>query len=189
MSEQQPIQDSGYAEKLTQLEHQTAGETIPEIAEHASAEQSPAAQAEQLSEVRSEVAAIPEIAPATNLTEPQPAASRPQLISKELRTLTSARSLTSIRNRLPLADKALSAVVHQPVVRVMSDVTAKTVARPAALFTGGLLAFVGSSLYLYLASHIGFTYNYVVAGLFFAAGFVLGIVIEGIFTLISRAKR
>lgn len=191
MSEEFPTHEprSGYAEQLERLEHQTAGEEVRELSEHASAEQSPAVQAEQLSEARSEVAAVESSPAAVNLSEQQPTATTPSFISKDLRALTAARTLATIRNRLPVADKALSTVIHQPVIRAVSNASAKTVARPSALFTGGLLAFVGTSLYLYLASHIGFTYNYVVAGLLFATGFVLGIVVEGIFTLLSRAKR
>lgn len=190
MSEQLPSQESGYAKQLEQLEHQTAGEQVRELSEHASAEQAPAAQAEQLSEVRSEVAAVAETTPEpTTLTEQAPSTTTPTFISKELRTLTAARSLATVRNRLPAADRAMSKVIHQPVIRAVSNAGAKTVARPSALFTGGLVAFLGSSLYLFLASHIGFTYNYVIAGVLFAGGFVLGILIEGIVSLASRARR
>jgi hypothetical protein len=191
MSEEFPTHESktGYAEQLAELERQTAGEEVREISEHASAEQSPVEQAEQLNTARKEVAAV-ETAPAKqNLTEQQPAAQTPSFISKELRALTAARSLSTIRNRLPFADKALSKVIHQPAIRVVSNAGAKTVARPSGLFTGGLLALVGSSLYLYLASHIGFAYNYVVAGILFVAGFILGIAVEGLIALASRVKR
>jgi hypothetical protein len=191
MSEEFPTHESksGYAEQLAELERRTAGEEVREISEHSSAEQSPAEQLEQLSTARTEVAAI-ETAPApVSLSEQQPATQAPSFISKDLRTLTAARALSTVRNRLPLADKTLSKVIHQPVVRSVSNAGARTVARPSGLFTGGLLALVGSSLYLYLANHIGFTYNYVVAGVLFAAGFVLGIVVEGLLALASRVKR
>lgn len=190
MSEEFPTHEvkSGYAEQLERLERQTAGEEVRELTEHASAEVTPAAQAEQLDAARSEVAAIETTPALSSTTETQPPATQ-HLISKELRSLTAARGLQSVRNRLPLADKTLSKVIHQPVVRALSDASAQTVARPSGLFTGGLLAFIGSSLYLYLASHIGFTYNFVVAGLLFVVGFVLGLVLEGVFSLIVRAKR
>ena len=191
MSEQFPTHEtrSGYAEQLERLERQTAGEEVPELAEHASAEVSPAAQAEQLNLARTEVAAIESTPLSTALTEQTPEDPKPNFISKELRSLTAARTLATIRNRLPLADKTLSNVIHQPVVRAASTAGAKTIARPSGLFSGGLLAFIGSSLYLYLASHIGFTYNYVVAGLLFVAGFIVGIAIEALLAVVTRAKR
>jgi hypothetical protein len=190
MSEEFPTHESrsGYAEQLERLEHQTAGEAVRELTEHASAEVAPTTQAEQLSEARSEVAAVESTPVPTTLTEQQPKTATPNFVSKELQALTANRTLTTIRNRLPVADKALSNVIHQPVIRAVSNAGAKTVARPPALLGGGFVAFVGSSLYLYLASHIGFTYNYVVAGLLFAVGFVLGIAGEALFALISHAK-
>lgn len=189
MSEQFPTHETrnGYAEQLAELEHQTAGEEVRELTEHASPERS---STEQLGEVRAEVAAVAETIPAPQVaTEAQPVSAQTLPLSKDLRSLTAARALSSIRHNLSLPDKALSTVIHQPVVRVISNAGAKTVARPAALFTGGLLAFVGSSVYLYMASHIGLTYNYAVAGLLFAAGFILGIIVEGFLAVARRAKR
>jgi hypothetical protein len=193
MSEQFPTHEpkAGYAEQLAELERQTAGEEVREISEHASgAELSPDKQAEQLSEVRTEVATIAETAPSpVNVVEQPSTAPAPSFISNELRSVTAARALVSIRSRLPATDKALSKLVHQPVVRTLSNAGSRSVARPSALLTGGFLAFVGTSLYLYLASHIGFTYNYAVASLLFVGGFIIGFAAEALVALISRAKR
>lgn len=188
MSEQFPTHESkdGYAEQLAELERQTAGEEVREISEHASPERSAV---EQIGEARAEVAAVAETAPVPVVAaETQPAA-QTLPVSKDLRTLTTARALSSIRHNLSAPDKALSKLIHQPVVRAVSAGGAKTVARPSALFTGGLLAFIGSSVYLFMASNIGLTYNYVVAGLLFVAGFVLGIVFEGLLAVAKRARR
>jgi len=43
------------------------------------------------------------------------------------------------------------------------------------LLGGGILALLGTSSYLYLAKHIGFTYNYSVFLILFFGGFILGL--------------
>jgi hypothetical protein len=75
-------------------------------------------------------------------------------------------------------ERGLSKLIHQPAVRAVSEVGAKTVSRPSGLLGGGLLAFLGSSTYLFMTKYIGFRYNYLVFLLLFVGGFVLGLVLE-----------
>ncbi len=103
---------------------------------------------------------------------------RPTQVNTELKTITLRRELQQIRRKLPAGDRALSKVVHQPVVRAVSEAAGKSVTRPSGLLGGGLMAFVGSLSYLYLAKHVGFSYNYFVFTVLFAAGFLLGLLLE-----------
>jgi len=110
------------------------------------------------------------------------------LVSKELHDLTWNRALTRIRKRLPLPEKALSKAIHQPVVDAVSRVGAKTVARPSGVLTGGICAFAGSTFFLYMAKHYGFAYNYLMFALFFVGGFVIGLILELLMTVLRRKK-
>jgi hypothetical protein len=60
----------------------------------------------------------------------------------------------------------------------VSGATGQTLARPSGLLGGGICALLGSLIYLYLAKHIGFNYNYLLFVLFFGGGFIIGLVIE-----------
>jgi hypothetical protein len=114
---------------------------------------------------------------------------RPHYVSRELRSLTAARSLTSIRHSLNLPERALSRAIHAPVMRNVSQVGAKTVARPSGLLYGGLLAFLGTTAYVVIAKHIGWEYNYGVWATLFVGGFLLGLILEALSVLLRRVFR
>lgn len=100
------------------------------------------------------------------------------LVDKAGKRLRLRKNLTQVQNRLKPTEKAFSKVVHQPLVSRVSDSAAKTVSRPSGLLGGGIVAFIGSLTYLYLARNIGFTYNYLFFLIFFVGGFALGVLAE-----------
>ena len=87
------------------------------------------------------------------------------------------------------ADRALSRIIHQPVVSRLSEGVGQSLTRPSGLLGGSLVAFLGSSGYLYLARHIGFTYNYSVFWLLLVGGFVFGIGLEMLVWLLTVGRR
>jgi len=129
--------------------------------------------------------AVSETVQATNpLEKLRGAESAPQMgmpanhVNRELKQITLRRELQHIRRKLPAPQRALSHIVHQPVVRAVSEAAGKTVSRPSGLLGGGLVALLGTSSYLWLAHHQGFRYNYAVFLFLFAAGFLIGLVLE-----------
>lgn len=102
----------------------------------------------------------------------------PRQVNRELKQITLRRELQQIRRKLPLPQRILSQTIHQPAVRIASEAASKTVSRPSGLLGGGLVAFLGTTGYLYLARHIGFTYNYLIFLLLLAGGFILGLTLE-----------
>jgi hypothetical protein len=121
--------------------------------------------------------------------ENAPQGPQPAFINQELRRITLRRELQHLQRQLPLPERSLSRVIHQPIIRKASEVAGQSLTRPSGLFGGGLAAFLGSSAYLYLAKHIGFTYNYVIFWLLFATGFVFGIILEGLVWLLISYRR
>lgn len=109
-------------------------------------------------------------------------------INRELKAITLRRELRLIQRKLPAPQRALSKVIHQPVVRAISEGAGKTVTRPSGLLGGGITAFIGTSAYLYLAKHMGFEYNYGVFLVLFAGGFALGLVLEVVIHLATKPK-
>ncbi len=113
----------------------------------------------------------------------------PQQISRELRQASLLHELTEIRRQLPAPQRVLSRFIHQPAVRAASQAAGQTVSRPSGLLGGGLVAFIGTSGYLYLAKHTGYRYNYLVFLVLLAGGFVLGVFLEGLVYLATRSRR
>ncbi|GAC1498890.1 MAG: hypothetical protein NVS1B10_01070 [Candidatus Saccharimonadales bacterium] len=113
----------------------------------------------------------------------------PTHINQELKQTTKNRQLYSIRRQLPFNQKVLSKVIHQPAIRVISEVAGQTVSRPSGLLGGGLVALIGTSSYLYLARHMGFQYNYLVFLMLLVAGFILGLILELIVHLLTSSRR
>jgi len=107
-----------------------------------------------------------------------PADDRPVRIDSAAKAWRMRQSMTRVQKRLTPAQKSLSDFIHQPLVRRVSEATAETVARPSGILGGGILAFLGSSAYLWFARAAGITYNYFGFFVFFIGGFLLGLVIE-----------
>ncbi len=109
-------------------------------------------------------------------------------VNKELKQAAFDRLIARTRKKLSLPNRLLSDVTHQPAVDAVSRGAEKTVARPLPLLSAGLFAFVGSTIFLYMAKHYGFHYN---LGVFFAllvVGFGVGLLIDLIKIAFSRRR-
>ncbi len=100
------------------------------------------------------------------------------LVSNELKDMAYRRTLKRAQNKLPAPVRAFSKIVHNPTVDAASEITGKTIARPSGVLAGGIFAFLGSSLFLYITKHYGYEYNYLLFALFFVGGFFAGLLLE-----------
>jgi hypothetical protein len=110
-------------------------------------------------------------------------------INEELEGITLRRELKHMQRQLPAPERALSSAIHQPLIRAVSDAASKTVSRPSGLLGGGIVAFVGTSAYLYFTKHIGVQYNYLIFVLLFVGGFAVGLILELIIWTLARRHR
>jgi hypothetical protein len=166
-------------------------ELLPEHAEK-TAKEAKQEQAQQLVEARlqaHEQAGKDKVLEKLEAAEAAPAVAEPQQINRDLRQITLRRELQHIRRQLPASQRALSRVVHQPAVRIISEAAGKTISRPSGLLGGGLVALLGTTSYLYLAKHIGFTYNYFVFVALFIGGFIVGLVLELLVHVTTTSRR
>jgi hypothetical protein len=102
---------------------------------------------------------------------------------------TVAKTWGSIRQNLSPTQKTFSKVIHNPVVRNVSEFTAKTLARPYAILSGGVVAVVGSAIYLYFTRHLSYKYNFFVPILLFLAGLAVGIIVEMVYKLVAKPHK
>lgn len=107
---------------------------------------------------------------------------------KHLQGLAFDRTIQHVRKRLSPNEKRLSKAIHQPVVERVSEITAKTVARPSGIMTGSACALIGSIILLWASRHYGFSYNYLIALLLLVSGYVLGCTLELIYLALRRLR-
>jgi hypothetical protein len=112
----------------------------------------------------------------------------PLLVNKDLKNIKYKRTLQNVRKDLSAPERTLSKIVHNPTVDAVSEVAGKTIARPSGFLMGSVFAFIGSSAFLWISKHYGYKYNFLLFVIFFAAGFVLGLLIEGGLRLVRRSK-
>jgi translation elongation factor EF-G len=109
----------------------------------------------------------------------------PSFINYELKEIAYQRLLKRARKHLPGYSRAMSKVIHQPVIDNVSEVVGKTVGRPSGIIGGGLMALVGTSIYYVLARHFGYSYNPFVFLLLLTVGFIFGWSAEVIFKMLK----
>lgn len=179
--------------------HETLAPVAPERAEkpagaerHKKAEKDPAhtlrearARVEETTRTESHASALEQLQGSETAAQ----AARPLHINRELKSITLNRELTAIRRRLSAPQRTLSKVIHQPAVSAISEPVGKTVTRPSGLLGGGLMAFVGSSGYLYLTRHNGMRYSYFVFVVLLAGGFAFGLLLELLVHVATSGRR
>lgn len=111
------------------------------------------------------------------------------LINGELKNMAYKRTMKRVQKRLPAPARAFSKVVHNPAVEAVSEVAGKTVARPSGILVGGIFAFIGSSIFLWITKHYGYEYNYLLFALFFVGGFFIGLTVELGLRVANRRSR
>ena len=118
-----------------------------------------------------------------------PAPAQPLNVNRELKAITLRRELQHIQRKLPATQRALSKLIHRPAVRVASEIAGKTVTRPSGFLGGSIVAFLGTTGYLYLAKSSGTDYNYFVFLALFAGGFAVGLALEYAVYLATASHR
>lgn len=92
------------------------------------------------------------------------------IISKKERSANYKRTMSQVQQELPLASRAFSKFIHNRAVERVSDTVGSTVARPNAVLTGSLMAFI-FTLAIFLTARY---YGYPLSGTETIAAFVVG---------------
>jgi hypothetical protein len=121
-----------------------------------------------------------------NVGEVAPEPVNQLVATRDLQDMAYQRALVRNRKQMSKPSRALSKVIHQPVVDAISRASENTIARPSGLLVGGAVALIGSSILLYTAKHYGFRYNFLAFALLFVGGFVLGLALELVYRLFKH---
>ena len=114
-----------------------------------------------------------------------------QHVTRELKAIQYKETMRYVRRHLSPRQRKFSSFIHAPSIEKVSEVGAKTIARPSGLLGGGLIAFVGSISVLYVARQYGFEVPNSLFIALFIVGFGIGLLGEFMLTgfRIRRGKR
>ena len=117
-----------------------------------------------------------------------PGKQRHGVVSKKALNASYSRHMKQLQKELPPAQRAFSKFIHNPVVERTSETVGNTIARPNALLSGAVLAFV-LVLVVYVVSKF---YGYTLSGFetigAFIVGWVLGITYDFLKVMITGKK-
>jgi hypothetical protein len=170
------------SEKLTSThEHQPTHETVHNNEllndKHEAAKRARHEHAEALDEIRHNIdtQAIEVEKTRKETVEDEPTT---QHVTRELKAIRYKETMRYVRRHLTKRERKFSSFVHAPTIEKISEVGAKTIARPSGLLGGGLVALVGSIGTLYIARQYGFEVPNSLFIALFIVGFAIGLVGE-----------
>ncbi len=149
-------------------------------------EKSKEAQDETVEKIRSSVETKAKSSQEYSQTKEKAKQHHPVLVNKQLKDMAYSRAMVRTRKHLSAPSRAFSKVVHSKVMDKPSEAIGKTVARPSGMVGGALLAFVGTSILLWVTKRYGYEYNYLAVMLLFGIGMVVGLGLEGLFKILKK---
>jgi hypothetical protein len=109
-------------------------------------------------------------------------------ISKKEKTASYKKHMKQVQAELPPAQRAFSKIIHTPVVEKTSEFVGGTIARPNAILSGAIVAFVLVLVVYLIAKNLG----YVLSGFetigAFIIGWVIGILYDYFKVLVTGKK-
>lgn len=120
--------------------------------------------------------------------EPSPAERRGPLTKKEKDASFNA-TMTEIRSHMSGPSRAFSTFIHNKAVEKISDVVGNTVARPNAILSGAVFAFLFTLIIYLIARYNGYPISGSETIASFALGWLVGLILDYVrVLLVGRAK-
>ena len=146
--------------------HDRAAEVIKNRVEN---ESSPAEKSE--AEAREQLEKVIEKSEAEEVKQEKKQPTKAErLITQEDRKDSFKKTMETVQSQLPKSSRTFSKVIHNPTIEKVSEVTGKTVARPNAILSGSVAAFV-LTLAIYTLAKIN---GYPLSGFETIAAFTIG---------------
>lgn len=109
-------------------------------------------------------------------------------ISRKERDVSYQATMKEIQTHMSPAGRAFSKIIHNKAVEQVSDALASTVARPNAILSGAVAAFIISLATLLIAKHYGYRLSGFEAIGAFIAGWLIGILYDFFKVMITGKK-
>lgn len=109
-------------------------------------------------------------------------------ISKKDKDASFNATMSEIRTHMPAPARAFSAFIHNKTVEKVSDAVGSTVARPNAILSGAVFAFLFTLVIFLVARHNGYPISGSETIASFALGWILGLLFDYIRVLVLGKK-
>lgn len=109
--------------------------------------------------------------------------------SKKKRQAAYDATLKEIRSEMKPGERLVSNIIHNKVVEPVSDFVGATVARPNAMLSGSIVAFISVTIVYFLAKNYGYQLSGFETIGAFIFGWVLGIIYDYVSTLFQHRKQ
>lgn len=120
--------------------------------------------------------------------QPSPAERRRGPISKSEREASFGTTMNEIRTHMSPSSRAFSKLIHNKTVEKTSEVVGNTVARPNAILSGSVFAFVLTLGVYLVAKNLGYPLSGFETIGAFALGWILGLAYDFIKTMVTGRK-
>jgi hypothetical protein len=114
--------------------------------------------------------------------------SRRGAISKSAKNASFKRRMKDVQQELPPATRAFSKFIHNRVVEKTSDVLGSTVARPNAILSGSVAAFILTLGVYVVAKTLGYSLSGSETIVAFIIGWIIGIVYDYLRIIVTGKK-
>ncbi len=108
--------------------------------------------------------------------------------SKKRRQAAYRETLNEIRSEMNPGEKFVSSIIHNRVVEPVSDFVGATIARPNAMLSGSIAAFVVVTCVYFVAKHYGYQLSGSETITAFVIGWLLGIAYDYLSSLFQHGK-
>lgn len=116
--------------------------------------------------------------------EKNPIEPRTDIVSKREKDKSFNNTMAEIRRDMPGPSKAFSSFIHNKAVEKVSDTVGGTVARPNAILSGSVFAFVLTLTVYLIANYNGYPLSGSETIASFALGWVIGLIIDYVRVLV-----
>lgn len=113
---------------------------------------------------------------------------RERSITKKDREQSFTTTMREVRSQMSPANRAFSKIIHQPAIEKVSDTIGSTVARPNAILSGSLCAFLFTATLYLIARFNGYPLSGSETIASFALGWLIGLIIDYIRLLFVGKK-
>lgn len=110
-------------------------------------------------------------------------------LTKSLKSKQYFKTMESVRQNLRPKEIIASRVIHNSAVESISELSSKTIARPTSVITGSLVALICGVATIVIAKKVGFSLPYSVIIIFYIAGYLVGLLIELVKTLVLKSRQ
>jgi hypothetical protein len=117
-----------------------------------------------------------------------PAERRRGAPSKKQRETSLKSQMKQIQSEMSTGDRLVSKLIHNRPIEAVSDIVGSTVARPNALLSGSIAAFIGVTISYFVAKYYGFQLSGFETIAAFIVGWIMGILYD-YFSVMIRGHR